>query len=587
MALTIEVPTRYPNVLLVTGGGAATGDYRTNVRDYLYGGSAGGSPVRRGTHDFWITYVANNGGVPNHSHEDMTVSPRPLRGIIEMSNAPGDTATLTLQDQIGTMLQEVGHHWLVPYDLLISHPDFWPAPRGPWRSMLGEEFTVSINQGAPYSGPLLLGRTNNHWSPYFQSDGSPFDGLNWTSEATEDGVERWHSIAPTGLPSVMPPGLPSLRLPARYCDLDLYLMGVKSAAEAYAGTNQFRWIEPQLAAPLDYQTGIFVAFSRYDYCYFGFHRDQRTVGVQRTNGSVTTREITGYRPFVSDASGIALRVVKRGSSYYFQVKLDSPTSISLTPRLLGSLDPPTPPDLTGSLNQFRTVAVINETAAPQAIGMFTKTWTAGHPILVDPSFLNFEIQASTTTRVLSTPTVPPSWSYSTTGYGSLPNSLVIERPAPGPLFRTRNGRLHLTIPYSNYNSSGQWVGYDVFDHWAGVDMMPKALTRAPAGDFAFATSARVDRAIYSPGAGGAAFDTRIWGRPRAANIAGLVFPRGLESKRNPPPDSAYKTAFILCAEQRSDIDDAMIGRVDQVRRYWDATFETLTLSRRHSSSQLG
>src|SRR5689334_15895841 len=106
-----------PNILLVGGEDvyADGGDVRPRLRDYLHG--AAHPSVQRGSHDCWITYkMPDNGSEgPNHGHMDMGISPRPLRGIVYM-NVPGDTSDAALVDHTSTLLQEVGHHWLVPND---------------------------------------------------------------------------------------------------------------------------------------------------------------------------------------------------------------------------------------------------------------------------------------------------------------------------------------------------------------------------------------------------------------------------------------------------------------------------------------
>ena len=61
----------------------------------------------------------------NWTHEDISISNwaerRPMCGIVFM-NLPTDDSDATMIGQVGTLLQEVGHHWLVPRDLKFRLP---------------------------------------------------------------------------------------------------------------------------------------------------------------------------------------------------------------------------------------------------------------------------------------------------------------------------------------------------------------------------------------------------------------------------------------------------------------------------------
>ena len=155
------------NILLVYGAELFTGfDYRNNLRDYLNSAPLD-CPVRKGTHDFWVTYYVISGRDPsdNFAFEDMSVTPRPMRGIVEMENVPRDISDGTIRHQVSTLLQEAGHHWLVPRDLLIKNDAFWPSTSfRPYQMPGREETSLSLEEGSPYYGPPLLGRDNLHWS---------------------------------------------------------------------------------------------------------------------------------------------------------------------------------------------------------------------------------------------------------------------------------------------------------------------------------------------------------------------------------------------------------------------------------------
>src|SRR5439155_2540625 len=136
-------------------------------------------------------------------------------------------------------------------------------------------------------------------------------------------------------------------------------------------------------------------------------------------------------------------------------------------------------------------------------------------------------------------------------------------------------------------------GVSALDHSLTTDEAPKVLTMAPAGDFVFATSAKIHRSALSPWAGGDAVDKTMWGNAKYARTDTVTLSEKRRRKQNPPagltpddPRDTYKIAFILIARQRQDITPTAIQNLDIIRRYWDAAFNVVTLGRRNSSSDL-
>ncbi len=142
--------------------------------------------------------------------------------------------------------------------------------------------------------------------------------------------DRTATGVPTSTPD--PPGLTPITVPKRYCDLDLMIMGVKTAWEAYHSDQwAFHWISPRLTAPLEYLVGIFVAFAPDDYHYFGFLDDHRTLGVQRTGQAPTVLSLgPNYRPL----DNVALRIVRKGNAFYFQARFDNPERGCFVPSVI-------------------------------------------------------------------------------------------------------------------------------------------------------------------------------------------------------------------------------------------------------------
>src|SRR5215213_4118470 len=177
-----------PNILIVYGDELLKGNYRENLRDYLY--KSPSAPIGKGTHDFWITY--GSGGSPNHSWEDMSITPRPMRGIVEMGAIPIALDPPSIRMHLSVLTQEISHQWLVPTDLSIKHEDFWPSTSSrPYKIPYADETALSLQEGTPLYGPPLLGREDIHWSAFFQSDQSVQDGVSWTDIGEEGGHRIW------------------------------------------------------------------------------------------------------------------------------------------------------------------------------------------------------------------------------------------------------------------------------------------------------------------------------------------------------------------------------------------------------------
>jgi hypothetical protein len=149
--------------------------------------------------------------------------------------------------------------------------------------------------------------------------------------------------------------------------------------------------------------------------------------------------------------------------------------------------------------------------------------------------------------------------------------------------RTRDGRLHIIAPFHTI-SGAEPIEHPDFQHDRGIDRAPKVLTRAPSGDFAVATSAKMWRVIYTPWAGGYARDRTVWGIEKSLPGSTIRVPEPVRQKQAPPPANSYKVAFLIAARDRDEITGAMIRRIDDIRRYWDALFDAVTEHQRQSNS---
>lgn len=595
------------------------GEYRDKLREYLYArDEASGCPVRKGTHDFWVTYYSmprTDGNArkrqPNWSFQDTSITPRQMRGIIEMENVPASVLPAdidTLRNHISTLMQEYGHHWIVPRDLSIQNSAFWPPP--PIRPYLlpgYEETSLSLEENTPFYGVPLMGRDNSHWSAFFEADLSAFDGINWENVGVEDGYQIWRrkDVATVVLPKVTPDGMSTeLELSCSYNDLDLLLMGVKNRREAYqASQNQFRWLQTRLTAPLTYLAGLFIAFSQKDFLYFGFYHDHRQVACWFSGSSDKPKSseifpLPGYRPLADKFNGVVLRIVRRGANYFLQARLsDAQDGVSL----LAGIEPLTVSPPGSSLDVFQTLTRVSHTTEPKAMGLMLKS--SSNADVCEAAFRHIEIldgtSASGSELTITTDKMPPNWEYSSTdGYNTLPpyGSLVSNRPVKKARIRIGRGWidkqwLYLTTPYLTLNEGGGFEITQRYDHSASVDEAPKILTRVPPShDFAVATVARIDHSSFCPWAGAVGTDMQMWGKESSAST-GDVFISDTSVKKQLVPDLPegkyiYKVAFIIVARKEADIQDSDVANVDVVRRYWDAAFDLVTLGRRHSNSKL-
>jgi hypothetical protein len=590
----ISVNPAFPNILIVTGADVHNADYLNKLKALLDNLPATvTSAVRKGTHDFWITYTKDSFGGGQHSHMDLNITPRPFRGLVRMGQIPGDVGT-AIAGTLSVLLQEVGHHWLVPSDMKFNIS-------GGMQSMLTDkQITQAINDEVEFSGPPLLARDNSHWSAYYVADGSPMDGLCYLQHPDEDEYQVWKNSDHCGI-TVSPIGLPDTKTSA-YNDLDLMVMGVKTAAEAYGGAaNGIKWFTPRLSAAHPYHAGLVVVFGANDQLIFGFDEDHQKLSVRSSNGAIQGSTVTitpNYHPLRQEFNGMSLRVVKKGNDYFFQAKIDNPLGGCLLAVLkaLGlykgmlkgvwdNADSPGPVDNTVDFQDWKTVAVVNKTGTPLAIG--TTVNKKEHPFLCEAAFYRLFIKQGTSETSLSTDVIPPAMTPG--NYAALPSgALRIQKP-DGSIFKTKDGRLHLLAPFSGINPMGALEHFpaDRFQHNAMIDNSLKMVTKSPNGDFAFASHVTLRRTIFTPWAGGYANGRKIWGKLGSTSPASAIIPADIVNRRQPPPPSnTYKIAFIFVAPDDASVTVAELERLDKIRRYWDEAFRLAMIDRRFSDSTL-
>lgn len=587
-----------PDVLIVGSKNIyyTEGDYREKLRDLLYRQTSDTSPVTKGSHDFWITYPVPSlpGHSPNHSWEDDAATPRRLRGIVEMADVPlrggSDTSGFrfreALSDEMHTLLQEVGHHWLVPVGMRLA------TSSGQVPVAEVHDLVATLNRGWWPDEPPLVGRTNNHWSVFMETQGSPFDGQSYKAGGPDRQHLLWdHVQAPHGRVDPSFAGdVGPVRLLSGYSDLDLMVMGVLSVAEVYPNDDgRFRWLQPRWTRPLPYQVGLFVAFEGGQYDFFGFYQRPDVVAVASTDGSVTQLSLpTGSYPI--DQHGMVFWVVRKGTDTFFQARPDRTYDHPATDVVQGfyhDVDDPQPPDPTAGWGGFRTIAVRSNAATPIGIGIVVRKWE--HAFLAEGRFFNFEMLDAVVGRHGWRFTDVPAVRRGDVDYLTLAeNSLVYHRPSGGPIARTSRHRLYLNAPFSVLHESADdgFRHYPHFDVDGVDDRAPRLVVRPPAGDFAFGSSVRVARVIMTPWAGGAIADKQMFGVGHSFPADKLVLPKATIDKQPAPRGDRYKMAFIAVADDVGKVPDTVVEHLDILRRYWDAAFAQVTRNRRSSYSEL-
>lgn len=569
----INRSSTHPNILHVTRIDSRS-EYRDTIRGEIHGSAT--SPVRRGTHDFWICCPthARPDCNPNFGHGDLGArsAGRPLRGIAEMCTLP-PAATADIRNWIFTAIHELGHSWLVPSDLRIRLGGNDVDPLHP------DDITWRLDREQPFERPALLARQDSHWSCYVNF-GSCMDSLDWVRNPASGGMMRWIQQTPR-LPQVRPRGLPGFEASAVFSDLDLYLMGVKRAEDCFPETGgQFFWLEPKLSRgpPMQYHAGLFIAFSRTDFFYFGFYNSHDQLRVERSGTSERSATVAigpAFDPLRFETNAMMLRIVKTGTRYLFQAYSgNNAVAAPVGSGAVWMFDDLGATRTSGDFRQWQTVATFDAAGAqPQAMGIINKTFNPGG-ILVETQVFTFDVRSSERNRTIREFDIAPRGG--TIPFSELPSDrLVAEVPIDGALFRRSGQSQIMGVPYARR-----------YDHWSHVDEAPKMLMRAPAGDFVVGASVKVRRSLVSPWAGGAAAGMTMEGIERSAQIRDVVVPSRIRDHwaRSVGGPVTFKTAFISVGQFTPTAEE--VARMDTARRYFDAALAIASGGLVASDSQL-
>ena len=533
-----------------------THEYRSRLKDVIYAGDPT-NPVHRGSHTLWVVYPhpAQPSGNPTPASFvtlEEAVGPRPLRGIGDMRGIPATIEADVLSDALIVAFHESSHRWLVPDDLELT------LPGGRVRVLSSEALTTAIFHDRPFPAPALLGRENQHWGVYFQGDGSFMDGVGWDVAADVDGLTRWTQRQPQ-IP-VTPAGLAPITVGGQYCDLDLFIMGLRGAADCYPSTGGLlSWLFPKLSVgePMQYLAGLFIALGDDKFAYFGFVNDHRVLGATYPAGPWSSGQVPIGGDF--DALGGAsmmLRIVYDGAQLLFQAaRADRPGG----PGMFDDVANAATVAYGGDFRAWQTIGALPVRSAPVAFGLITKT---SNPVLCEAQFNSFETYEYTVAA-------PGPESFPLDGLphfdgGPLsslsPHTLFSHVPlGDGTIEQIRQwgGKLLISVPWQQ-----------TYDHSPGVDQAPKVIMLAPDGPVAVGTTASMFRTAIGPAAAGGARGTTMWGTQSTAPVAGVVVPPRLEAARHDP--LPWRVAFIVAAADAASVTDEELGRLDTLRRYYQA-----------------
>ena len=576
---TIRTLVGLPDVLVVTGSELHNDTYRSDLRRVLYAADDDASPVRRGTHHFWITWFTPTTDGGEYDDGDDAARPARLRGVVRMGPTPGDTSAQTMQGQLRTMLEEIGHHWLVPADMRLGRA------RGD-RLATHDEFTAYLNESVPLPGVPLLGRGDVHWNSFLQADKSPMDGQWWTEEARDGRYTRWTNRS-RDVAALELPGHDPVELSTAYSDLDLSVMGLVDPKAAYPDDdNALRWIDPQLVAPLEYRAGVCVCESDSSVLVFGFEQDHRTLGVVRIDGSgvhalATVRLNHPPNPPI----GVALRVVRKGDVYHFQARADESVAAHLAPEPrdipgnvatvgrirdgFAELDSVPAAGVPADLAEFRTIATVRSTPRPVAIG--TVVDRRDRSAFASAGFFNLEIRSAVDGQetVHRFDAVPPTLAGE---FGAATARPRLHHAGDG-VIAARRGRsvLVLTAPYDR-RTGGAFSEISSLALDIGDDHAPKVLVAPPGGDFAFVTSVAMLRTATLPWAAGHLRDRQVWGGVHKVPVGGLTLSAtGKDRQLRLGRSTTFRCAFIVVASKKADLGPELdlARRIDLLRRYFE------------------
>jgi hypothetical protein len=381
-------------------------------------------------------------------------------------------------------------------------------------------------------------------------------------------------------------------------------MGAVPAAEAYRGSEQgVMWMQPHLTDDVESRAGMVVVFSQHNQIIFGFEKNHMILTVTNNDGAILGGFVISpnYHSLGHDLNGMQLRVVRQRNKYYFQAKRSNPAGGCLLavlsalglyggtlPGVWDGVENPGPIKFNTDFRDWKTVAIVQRTSAPVAVGMTVNKWR--HPHLCDAAFYRLELKQDAKEWSIETDSMPVPMTRG--DYASLQDGTAFREDTDGAIFRVTGPQLHIIAPFSRVvNGVLDHLPDHTFHHGRDadgnlIDNSPKVLTRAPTGDFAFATHAKIHRTIVTPWAGGYANLKTMFGKTTAVPATAVQVPPVIKGRQDVPPGNAYRMAFIIVVPDEASATLEALQRLDTLRRFWEVAFSFATKGQRLADTAL-
>lgn len=594
-----EIHPDYPDVLILYGEDLFLRD--ANIVQIM--SNIPGCPVNANSHDFVVVHTIGGGGADYNSYpNDPPVKMKAIINFnVHMRTIWREVASVNMH----ILLHEIGHYWLVPgFEMKLSETgDFVPV-----KSM--DDFNNAFLNSVKIPPLCLKGHQNAHWSCYLSAGTTSFESAEWVfrgrvpNPGAEPGYENLEKFVNASIADHVNGdigGIRDVNVVRPFHDLDQVIIGCKTPAEAYAGNNNtFYEIIPQWVTDLNLMTGICLVFESGTKAHFGFkdghHKLALTVGGRLVNEVSIGNWNTPQLMLLNDAH-VALRMVKRGSTYICQARLEFRrwdgclTSLYAVVRAFfparqaysfslfsdtGNIIPGNPQELVNGLRDWKTIASFDFHEPVVAGGYMTKI--KGQEIdmhgaevrlsipLVDTHLSWFQVKMEgETARTINQ--LPAETVTGADFSSSLNDGFIFHLPKPGPRLipetvTTQDLGNFTVIPHNTGMNES-------FDDFNGVDNIPKLLTRIGGGDFIMGGKIKINRSAHSPMAMGGASDATIWGF-RSERRTVMNGESNIKLSANSIARQAHlnglKYAFIVKAHNREEITEEVLRNFNAYRQ---------------------
>lgn len=584
---TIEQLPDNPNILLLLGSDVYSADFR-----FILSGIEN-SPVNMDSHDFWIIHRAGEVNNSAYSTNCATENSR-LKKCININFDFSGTDLNAAAGYMETFLHEIFHYWVVPFfSMGVGNPETVTMTRN------SVDFINSFFISETLPPLCLIAKSNSHWTCFMMSGQTSYEAIDWIPqrefalEGFDHRGEENENILFEYINNPTPAYITgnigehsNVNVAAPLSDIDKVILGIKQPAEAYrSNNNTFYELQPQWMNNIDVMTGICLVFGLNDVVHFGFKDGHEKLAVMRQGSVLAEIEIARfYTPdiMMNFNTHIALRIIRRGNTYYCQSKMEFSNPGCLASILSGlrlynppprvdlfsetGNPPASPPAVINRLTDWITVLSFAATAStPFAGGYMVKTW-GEKPPMVDTHFTSFQVkEGNSAIRTIDT---VPSEPFTAADYTTLlDDNFIFHLPKEGPALIPGTELCNLIIAAST--PAGEVGNHN---NNRTIDEAPKLLTRLANTDFVIGGKVKIKRSAMAPHAFGAATGSKLWAFRRARKLVtngqpNIFFdPNTIALQQN---NSPYKCAFIILAPDRASVSQQEIDNVEKYRQACD------------------